>query len=289
MNSRYRKAFVAIEYRPEAKDALDSLKDLPNQFKIKYLELLEDNPKGSIEDYINTIKNEFAAWENPYENEDFNKSLQEVRAIGPAAEEEYKKVIHLLGESANLASVVENIKIKNLSSEAVDEKEAIGNLTAKYKVNVIELMKLLNVSYSKGAYHHNGVSYKNFNDALLVAEKYHSGNRIAGLGDLGNFLTNNEGGKTDSSVDDGENLGFWWWQAWAWLGLTLGNLINFSVLAGHQGIMIFSIILNSILMIMALNYNKYAFLAATILSFNLPIWIINGIYLKNRWNHAKVN
>ena len=38
-----------------------------------------------------------------------------------------------------------------------------------------------------------------------------------------------------------------------------------------------------------LKFNKYAFLIATILSFNPLLWIINGIYLKNRWCHPRVN
>jgi len=42
-------------------------------------------------------------------------------------------------------------------------------------------------------------------------------------------------------------------------------------------------------MILILQFNKYAFLIATILSINPIAWIINGIYLKNRWNHPKVN
>nr|BAJ06919.1 hypothetical protein [uncultured bacterium] len=88
---------------------------------------------------------------------------------------------------------------------------------------------------------------------------------------------------------NGGELGFKWWQIWAWLGLTIGNLYTFGVLSEQVGLAVFLIILNSILMIMILKFNKYAFLIATILSLNPLLWIINGIYLKNRWNHPKVN
>ena len=42
-------------------------------------------------------------------------------------------------------------------------------------------------------------------------------------------------------------------------------------------------------MVMILKFNKYAFLVATVLTIIPLLWIINGIYLKNRWDHPKVN
>jgi len=82
---------------------------------------------------------------------------------------------------------------------------------------------------------------------------------------------------------------FGWWETWAWLGLTLGNLMTFGQLVGAIEFALVFILINSVLMILILKYNKYAFLVATILSFNPLLWIINGIYLKNRWCHPKVN
>lgn len=85
-------------------------------------------------------------------------------------------------------------------------------------------------------------------------------------------------------------VGFSWWQIWAWLGLTLGNLYMVVTLFHEMvGLATILIIMNSILMVMILRFNKYAFLVATILSLNPIVWIVNGIYLKNRWNHPKVN
>ena len=84
-----------------------------------------------------------------------------------------------------------------------------------------------------------------------------------------------------------EEVGFIWWQLWAWLGLTLGNFFTWYALQNEVGI--FLIVVNTFLMIAILKFNKYAFLIATILSLNPIAWFINGIYLKNRWNHEKVN
>lgn len=86
-----------------------------------------------------------------------------------------------------------------------------------------------------------------------------------------------------------EEIGFQWWVVWAWLGLTLGNLLVLGQLHNMIGLALFLIVINSVLMIMILRFNKYAFLVATIISLNPILWIVNGIYLKRRWQHPKVN
>jgi len=92
-----------------------------------------------------------------------------------------------------------------------------------------------------------------------------------------------------NNISSTPDIGFTWWKVWAWLGLTLGNLYTFTLIQELPEFAIGLIIINSILMVMILTYNKYAFLAATILSINPLLWIINGIYLRNRWNHPLIN
>ena len=89
-----------------------------------------------------------------------------------------------------------------------------------------------------------------------------------------------------------QEWGYQWWNIWAWLGLTLGNLMTlgaFVDMPDAMGIAWTAVVVNTILNIFILRYNKYAFLIATILSLNPLYWIINGIYLKNRWCDPKVN
>jgi ribosomal protein L37E len=93
----------------------------------------------------------------------------------------------------------------------------------------------------------------------------------------------------EEKFEDENTIGFQWWTIWAWLGLTIGNLYTLGTLKGLTELAIVLIVINTALMIFVLKYNKYAFLIATVLSLNPLLWIINGIYLKNRWNHPKVN
>lgn len=89
-------------------------------------------------------------------------------------------------------------------------------------------------------------------------------------------------------------VSFKWWDIWAWISIFI--LLTYTSYAwytyGNQTAITFLIITNSIsivLYIYVLKYNKYAFLLATILSFNIILWVINGVYLKRRWEHSKVN
>ena len=92
--------------------------------------------------------------------------------------------------------------------------------------------------------------------------------------------------------NDTTDLGFKWWKTWGWLGLTFGSIYILFTPLGNSGIEIWTLIifiLNTALGVMILKLNKYAFLIMTVLSLNPIVWIINGIYLKNRWKNPKVN
>ncbi|NGP53587.1 hypothetical protein [Thioalkalivibrio sp. XN8] len=91
------------------------------------------------------------------------------------------------------------------------------------------------------------------------------------------------------SRENPNDKGFTWWSVWAWLGLTLGNLVTFAQLAELPEAALILVGLNTVLMVLVLRYNKYAFLIATVLTLNPIVWLINGVYLKRRWNHPRVN
>ena len=97
--------------------------------------------------------------------------------------------------------------------------------------------------------------------------------------------------ESNDAVNDIPNMGFRWWKAWGWLGLVVGSVTigQLILIIGTDAWLLFCLILNTVLMIMILKFNKYAFLIATVLSLNPIVWIINAIYLKNRWHHPKVN
>jgi len=88
-----------------------------------------------------------------------------------------------------------------------------------------------------------------------------------------------------------EDDGFTWWRVYGWLGLLVG--VPYSIFHGiHDpslsAFYFFLAITVGLLCVFILKYSRVAFLFATILSLNPLLWIINGIYLKNRWQHPLV-
>ncbi len=91
-------------------------------------------------------------------------------------------------------------------------------------------------------------------------------------------------------ISDQQDLGFTWWLVWAWLNLGLGVPFVFMTLLDKKWVLasMFITLAYGVICISMLKYNRYAFVAATVLSFNPIVWIINGVYVKNRWEHQKV-
>lgn len=207
-NSLYRKAIVAIEYRPEAKVAFESLRKLPKNFKIRFLELLNENPKGIVEEYVSVVQNEYATWLNPYDRKELNEALQKVRAIGPNAEEEFKSVIDILGESANPDTVVKKIISTTPSALVEDENSALYELCRKYNDNTIGLMNRLGVSYNKGGYYYNEKRYDKFVDALANADRDQAGSNFAMAENAEEILKENIDLNRESPKSLTDNKGF---------------------------------------------------------------------------------
>jgi hypothetical protein len=103
-------------------------------------------------------------------------------------------------------------------------------------------------------------------------------------------MKSNEHLKSKSDDSNNQDLGFTWWYVWSWLNLGLGvPLVFLKMLDMRWGFV--SVILAlayGAICISMLAYNRYAFVAATVLSINPLVWIINGVYVKNRWMHPKV-
>ena len=92
-----------------------------------------------------------------------------------------------------------------------------------------------------------------------------------------------------------KELGYTWWKIYSYI-FTVLNILTFSFFwMGFYGTEEFgyafeffisigiTIAIFLSLLIYSLSLGRKSFLIMTIFSFNPIIWIINGIYLKNRW------
>lgn len=83
-------------------------------------------------------------------------------------------------------------------------------------------------------------------------------------------------------------LGFGWWTFSGWASLIVGTLICLGQWKDLGGFAFVLAAVNIGLSMMIIRFSKAAFVIATVLSINPIIWIINGIYIRNRWNDPRV-
>lgn len=90
------------------------------------------------------------------------------------------------------------------------------------------------------------------------------------------------------SESDRHQLGFGWWSFQGWGSLTLGTLICVG-LFNQIGILAVILAIGNIgLSLMIIRLSRTALVVGTVLSVNPILWIINGIYIKNRWDDPRV-
>jgi hypothetical protein len=87
----------------------------------------------------------------------------------------------------------------------------------------------------------------------------------------------------------GKQTGFFWWETCGQTGLLFGSLLIIGQFYRAPAVMVAVLVFNVLICWGILRYNKWVFLFATVISFNPIFWIVNGIYLKNRWHHPQCN
>ena len=115
-------AKLAIEYRPEIKSLSQKIKNLPKKFQTRFYELLSEQPKIDADKLETLIRSEYEKWLNPYDSNELNNALNEIRSLGPEAEHDFREVIEKLDTSVNTQKVVSIIKEKYAHSNSMATK-----------------------------------------------------------------------------------------------------------------------------------------------------------------------
>lgn len=94
---------------------------------------------------------------------------------------------------------------------------------------------------------------------------------------------------SESTTSDAPlELGFRWWTFSGWAHLIGNTLLILANARDLGGLTFILLVANIALGIWILKYSRIAFTIATVLTINPIFWIINGIYLRNRWSHPVV-
>ncbi|WP_026970465.1 hypothetical protein [Aliagarivorans marinus] len=103
------------------------------------------------------------------------------------------------------------------------------------------------------------------------------------------IVTENCQAETSELAIDKYSKGFVWWNVWGSLNAIVAFVVAVNSAIEGDYLLSIALVLIFVGALMVLKKNKYAFLVMTVLSLNPVIWIINGIYLNERWDYPSLN
>jgi hypothetical protein len=99
---------ILYEYDPVVKECHDELENLEPELSTQFREeIVSDRKKAS--DVRDRLKAEHEKKINPYGSDELNEGLSEARLIGVKAEEEFIRVIDVMGEDVDVSNVLRRI------------------------------------------------------------------------------------------------------------------------------------------------------------------------------------
>lgn len=122
--STHENAKLAIEYRPELRDALERVKKLPERFVSSFYVLVNDNPQIDVVQLIKTISQEYKAWKHPYSDPALDQAHRILQAYGDKATSELKRAHQVLGEKLDIDAATKQIIEKYSNNHADPDSRA---------------------------------------------------------------------------------------------------------------------------------------------------------------------
>ena len=110
---------ILYEYDPVVTRYHDELEDLDPQLSKRFRVEVVSNRKEAL-DILNRLKAEGEKKINPFASKKLNEALAEARLIGPRAEEEFARIVEVMGEEIAVDRILGRLKNKYLDFTAPD-------------------------------------------------------------------------------------------------------------------------------------------------------------------------
>lgn len=125
--AKYQKALTVLEYDQAASKQYKRLEELPDEYTLKFLETLENDPKSNVKSLVDDLFEQHKTLNAPYDGEHLNMALAEMRKLGSEAEQEFRKAVEVIGEDrVDTKFVCEQISDKFTVSDQVELPERFG-------------------------------------------------------------------------------------------------------------------------------------------------------------------
>jgi hypothetical protein len=118
---------ILYEYDPIVQKCFDELWDIDTELATRFREEIILDRKKSIE-IKDRLKAEFEKEKNPYNSDELNNGLSKARKLGSKAEQEFVRVVEVMGDDIDVDSITERLEEKYNPSKLseIDELNVWG-------------------------------------------------------------------------------------------------------------------------------------------------------------------
>ena len=150
LSEKYKEAWVAIQYRPEAGSGWKQIQTFPVSLKLRFLEKLTHNPQQDIESLLAEIIQQHQEIIEPFKDKKLDRIYSALSKENTAAAHEFKRVIDILGKTVDPTLVAHRLmnRYGEIGKILVANKEMLGRVVHQNAKPTDEFKKVLESEFS---------------------------------------------------------------------------------------------------------------------------------------------
>ena len=147
---KYRKAWIAIQYRPEASIGWKQIQSFPIGLKLSFLEKLTSNPQQDVGSLLTELTQQHKKIIAPFEDEKLDKIYSKLLRVNSAAANEFKTVLDTLGETVDPDHVAQRLIYRHgkIGKHLAEHREMLGRAVYQNENLNSEFKKLFEAEFS---------------------------------------------------------------------------------------------------------------------------------------------
>ena len=147
---KYSKAWIAIQYRPEASIGWKQIQSFPIGLKLSFLEKLTSNPQQDVGSLLTELTRQHQKIIAPFEDEKLNKIYSKLLKVNSVAANEFKTVLDTLGKTVDPEQVAQRLIYRHgkIGRHLAEHREMLGGVVYQNENLNSEFKKLFEAEFS---------------------------------------------------------------------------------------------------------------------------------------------
>lgn len=150
LSEKYRKAWIAIQYRPEASIGWKQIQSFPIGLKLSFLENLTSNPQQDLGRLLTEITRQHQKIIAPFEDEKLDEIYSKLSKVSSVAANEFKTVLDTLGKTVDPDLVAQILIYRHgkIGKHLAQHQEMLGRVVYQDENLSSEFKKLFEAEFS---------------------------------------------------------------------------------------------------------------------------------------------